>query len=128
MLKLILYCIVLIIIIGVSLFYAFPLAKVNGRSMLPTYKDGDVLLTTRLFNRNKLKIGQVYVYKRVNEDDGQEHLVVKRLTDVISYPLLGLENQCYFEGDNPEESYDSRQYGFINAEQIIARVIWQVRK
>ena len=128
MLKLILYCIVLIIFIGVSLFYAFPLAKVNGRSMLPTYKDGDVLLTTRLFNRNKLKIGQVYVYKRVNEDDGQEHLVVKRLTDVVSYPLLGLENQCYFEGDNPEESYDSRQYGFINAEQIVSRVIWQVRK
>ena len=128
MLKLILYCIVLIIFIGVSLFYAFPLAKVNGRSMLPTYKDGDVLLTTRLFNRNKLKIGQVYVYKRVNEDDGQEHLVVKRLTDVISYPLLGLENQCYFEGDNPEESYDSRQYGFINAEQIVSKVIWQVRK
>lgn len=128
MLKLILYCIVLIIFIGVSLFYAFPLAIVKGRSMLPTYKDGDVLLTTRLFNRNKLKIGQVYVYKRVNEDDGQEHLVVKRLTDVISYPLLGLENQCYFEGDNPEESYDSRQYGFINAEQIVSRVIWQVRK
>ena len=128
MLKLILCCIVLIIIIGVSLFYAFPLAIVNGRSMLPTYKDGDVLLTTRLFNRNKLKIGQVYVYKRINEDDGQEHLVVKRLTDVISYPLLGLENQCYFEGDNPEESYDSRQYGFINAEQIVSKVIWQVRK
>lgn len=128
MLKLILYCIVLIIFIGVSLFYAFPLAIVKGRSMLPTYKDGDVLLTTRLFNRNKLKIGQVYVYKRVNEDDGQEHLVVKRLTDVISYPLLGLENQCYFEGDNPEESYDSRQYGFINAEQIVSKVIWQVRK
>lgn len=128
MLKLILYCIVLIIFIGVSLFYAFPLAIVKGRSMLPTYKDGDVLLTTRLFNRNKLKIGQVYVYKRVNEDDGQEHLVVKRLTDVISYPLLGLENQCYFEGDNPKESYDSRQYGFINAEQIVSKVIWQVRK
>ena len=128
MLKLILCCIVLIIIIGVSLFYAFPLAKVNGRSMLPTYKDGDVLLTTRLFNRNKLKIGQVYVYKRINEDDGQEHLVVKRLTDVVSYPKFGLENQCYFEGDNPEESYDSRQYGFINAEQIVSRVIWQVRK
>lgn len=128
MLKLILYCIVLIIFTGVSLFYAFPLAIVNGRSMLPTYKDGDVLLTTRLFNRNKLKIGQVYVYKRVNEDDGQEHLVVKRLTDVVSYPLLGLENQCYFEGDNPEESYDSRQYGFINAEQIVSKVIWQVRK
>ena len=92
MLKLILYCIVLIIFIGVSLFYAFPLAIVKGRSMLPTYKDGDVLLTTRLFNRNKLKIGQVYVYKRVNEDDGQEHLVVKRFLSLLRVPVVGAQH------------------------------------
>ena len=127
MLKLILCCIVIIIILGVCLLYTFPLAKVNGRSMLPTYKDGDLLLTTRLFNRNKLKIGKVYVYKRTNED-GQETLVVKRLTNITSLPYEGFDYLLFFEGDNAEESYDSRQYGFINAEQIVSRVLWQVRK
>lgn len=119
--------IVVIIILGICLLYTFPFAKVHGRSMYPTYKDGGLLLATRLFNRDKLEIGQVYVYKRLNED-GQEVLVVKRLTHNEKLPYKGLDNLCYFEGDNPEESYDSRQYGFINAEDIIAKVIWQVKE
>lgn len=123
MLKLI--CIIIVIIfLGVGLIYAFPLAKVSGRSMLPTFKDGSLLLTTRLFNRYKLEIGQVYVYTRTDEE-GQEHLVVKRLTNTTSLPYKGYEYLLFFEGDNAEESYDSRQYGFINAEQIISKVIWQ---
>lgn len=123
MLKII--CIIIaIIFLGVGLIYAFPLAKVSGRSMLPTFKDGSLLLTTRLFNRYKLEIGQVYVYTRTDEE-GQEHLVVKRLTNTTSLPYKGYEYLLFFEGDNAEESYDSRQYGFINAEQIISKVIWQ---
>ena len=109
-----------------GLVYTFPLAKVSGRSMFPTYKDGGLLLTTRLFNRDKLKVGQVYVYKRI-DNEGHEHLVVKRLTDNVKLPHRGLDNMCYFEGDNPEESYDSRQYGFIFAEQIVAKVIWKIK-
>lgn len=119
--------IVVIIVLGICFLYTFPLTRVHGRSMLPTYKDGSLLLATRLFNRNKLKIGQVYIYKRINED-GQEILVVKRLTNITSLPYKGYENLLFFEGDNAEESYDSRQYGFINAENIIARVLWQIRK
>lgn len=115
--------IVVIILIGVCLLYTFPLARVCGRSMFPTYKDGGLLLTTRLFNRDKLKIGKVYIYTKTNED-GQEHLVVKRLTKIHpSDPSL-----VFMEGDNTEESYDSRHYGFINAEQIIAKVLWQVKQ
>lgn len=118
-----LLCIIELIIVLAFSFYAFPLAKVNGRSMLPTFKDGSVLLTTRLFYRDKLKIGDIYVYKRLNED-GQEIAVVKRLTHIHTF----IPNLVYFEGDNPEESYDSRQYGFINAENIIAKVLWQVKE
>lgn len=122
----VLCCIVVIIILGVCFLYTFPFARVSGRSMLPTYKDGSLLLATRLFNRDKLKIGQVYVYRRVNED-GQEVLVVKRLTEIANYPKLNIINECYFEGDNSEESYDSRHYGYINAEQIVAKVLWQIK-
>lgn len=123
----ILCIIVVIMIIGICLLYAFPFAKVQGRSMYPTFKDGGLLLATRLFNRNKLEIGKVYVYKRIDED-GREYLVVKRLTNIVSLPYEGLNNLCYFEGDNPKESYDSRQYGFINVEQIVAKVLWKVKE
>lgn len=121
MLKLMLICIVLII-----LWYVFPLAKVCGRSMFPTYKDGGVLLTTRLFKN--IKTGKVYVYTRTNEE-GEKILVVKRLTKIRTYQTSPkeLKTQCFFEGDNPTESYDSRDYGYINAENIIARVLWKIK-
>ena len=123
----ILCIIVVVILIGICLLYAFPFAKVQGRSMYPTFKEGGLLLATRLFNRNKLEIGKVYVYKRIDED-GREYLVVKRLTNIVSLPHKGFNYLLYFEGDNAEESYDSRQYGFINAENIIAKVLWQVKE
>lgn len=117
-----LICFILAItILGLLIYCNFPLATVEGRSMYPTFKDGGVLLTTRLFNQDKLTIGDVYVYTR-HDEYGQEYLVVKRLTAMHpSIPYL-----AYFEGDNPEESYDSRQYGYINTENIVAKVIWQI--
>lgn len=119
-----LFIIIGVIVLGICCVYAFPLAKVSGRSMYPTYKDGDLLLTTTLFNRDKLEVGAVYVFKRLK--DGEETLVVKRLTDNVKLPHEGLNNLCYFLGDNPEESYDSRHYGFVNAEDIIAKVLWHL--
>lgn len=126
MLKLI-WIIAVIILLGVSLFYTFPIAKVVGRSMLPTYKEGSLLLTTRLFNRDKLEVGQVYVFRR-QDSDGEEHLVVKRLTNNVTVPHSDFNNLCYFEGDNPKESYDSRHYGFINAEDIVAKVLRKIKE
>lgn len=118
-----LLCFIELIIVLMTSFYFFPIAKVNGRSMLPTYKDGGLLLTTRLFNRDRLDIGEVYVFRRLNSE-GQQIFVIKRLTKIHPYA----QNLVYFEGDNPEESYDSRQYGFINAEDIIAKVLWQIKE
>ena len=109
-------------IIG-AVFYTFPIVCVRGRSMLPTFQDGSILITTRLFNIYKLKEGQVYVYNRLDEDN-KKYLVVKRLTKKHAF-IPGL---CYFEGDNPTESYDSRQYGYVNAEDIKAKVLWQISK
>ena len=109
-------------IIG-AVFYTFPIVCVRGRSMLPTFQDGSILITTRLFNIYKLKEGQVYVYNRLDEDN-KKYLVVKRLTKKHAF-IPGL---YYFEGDNPTESYDSRQYGYVNAEDIKARVLWQISK
>lgn len=105
------------------LSYTFPIMCVRGRSMLPTFQDGSILITTRLFNRYKLKEGQVYVYSRLDEDK-KKYSVVKRLTKKHAF-ISGL---CYFEGDNPTESYDSRQYGYVNAEDIKAKVLWQISK
>lgn len=114
--------IIALIILGVYLICNFPLVLVEGRSMLPTFQDGSLLLATRLFNIDNAKIGEIYVYSRINEE-GEEILVVKRLTRIHDNKRF-----FFFEGDNPVESYDSNNYGFIDAEQIIARVLCQIKK
>lgn len=122
MIVFIIVCIVLIII-G-FLFYLFPVIETDGRSMLPTYKSGAYLLGMRLFKNKRLHIGKCYVYTRYDEE-GQPHIVIKRLTH---FTHVNNETYCYFEGDNEAESYDSRHYGLINAENIIAKVLWQIKK
>lgn len=116
---------VLLVVMNVcTLIYLFPLIRVDGVSMLPTYKHNTLLLAIRFSNPKRLKVGQVYVFTRV-DDEGELHVVIKRLTQIHK---VGKDILCHFEGDNEAESYDSRYYGFIKAEQIIAKVLWQVKK
>ena len=113
--------IIMYLVFMIILAYCFPIVKVSGRSMLPTFNPNSILIATRF--KYKLQVGKVYVFTRIDEDGG-EHIVVKRLIEVTE--LYG-ETVCFFLGDNEAESYDSRHYGYINAENIIARVLWKVK-
>lgn len=117
----IIVALILFLVIVIGVMYFFPIAVIDGKSMYPTYNDKGLVLTTRFFNRDKLKIGEVYVYNRGEEEE--DILVVKRLTRLINIP----GHECFFEGDNPTQSYDSRHYGFINKENIVAKVIWKIK-
>lgn len=111
MIKLV-YIIPTILATVVSLYYVFTPALVIGQSMYPTFTDGDVLITSRVFRKKRLKEGRVYVFKSKTGV-----YAIKRLTKFDPKYL-----SCYFEGDNPEDSYDSRDYGYIHCDNVIARV------
>lgn len=86
--------------------------------MYPTIKHNRLIIASRIFNRNNLSINSLYVYRT---PENEKRKVIKRLVDVKK------ENNntyCYFLGDNANRSYDSRNYGYVNAENIIAKVIW----
>ena len=100
--------ILIVIILVLLLICNFPLALVEGNSMYPTYKDGSVLLATRLFNIEHLKVGDVCVYQR------GENLVIKRITRINP---TGDSYSFYFEGDNPTDSYDSRLYDMLKKKE-----------
>ena len=110
--------VILILSILVTLIICnFPLAIVEGNSMYPTYKEGSVLLATRLFNIENLKVGDVCIFHR------GDNIVIKRITDIYEEDD---EYLLFFEGDNPVESYDSRHYGYVNEEMSIAKVLWKL--
>lgn len=111
------------------LIYLFPIVLVVGDSMFPTFKNGQVLLTTRILYPyfkytslgevvDKSAIGKVFIYK--NPADGA--IVIKRLKEIF------YESGLFFQGDNSDNSYDSRHYGLVNSECVIARVIWHKKK
>lgn len=119
----ILKCILSLGIIGAIIIlalYLFPKIRVDGASMYPTYEDGEVVRGCRLL-RKSLKVGDVYVYYRTDKENGSRYIVIKRLTKMI-YNKSG-EVKLFFTGDNRGNSTDSRKYGYIDPEDIIAKVL-----
>ena len=108
-----------VVIIVILLIYLFPLAKVYGTSMLPTFKEGNILICTRIFT-DALEKGEIYIFKSPSG-----RLAIKRLMKAKLNPDLTFD--CWFEGDNFAESYDSRNYGYINEEKIVAKVLWKLK-
>ena len=97
------------------LIYMFPLIQVCGDSMLPTFNDGDILIGCRLFS---IKKKSVYVFRPPTG----EHYVIKRLTQVSPAGKL------FFEGDNSDYSYDSRMYGYVSRDKVVAECIFTIHK
>lgn len=85
--------------------FPFLIFKVSGNSMLPTLRPNQKVLT---FNWVTPQVGQVVVAKQNNR------LVIKRIKDKSE---LGY----FLVGDNPKESSDSRQYGWIKGSAIIGK-------
>lgn len=96
------------------LYFLLPFIEVVGDSMFPTYKNGEIILGTRLYRKSKLKIGDVIVYK--SPTDGK--IVIKRI-DAIKEDA----HWFYCLGDNLDCSYDSRYYGFIPHKNIVCKIL-----
>lgn len=90
----------------------FPVRRftVHGNSMLPTLKPGqDVLVWCWFVNP---QVGDLVVFKKDNK------YMIKRVHKVYDRTLYGMS------GDNPNESTDSRQFGWINKSKIIGKVVY----
>jgi nickel-type superoxide dismutase maturation protease len=89
---------------------------VNGRSMLPTLTNGqDVLSFNWAYLGRKPSVGDIVVI----EVDGKE--MIKRVVEVNGKQVL-------VEGDNQKESTDSRDFGPIDMDQIVGKIVYGVNK
>lgn len=86
--------------------------RVEGLSMMPAYNHGAIVVGWRF---SRPRIGDVVIVRHHRVE------IIKRVSQ--------LENgQVFLLGDNPEESTDSRQFGWLPAASIIAVVIGGARK
>ena len=106
--------IALLIVVIAILYYVFPVIQVCGDSMYPTFKDGDIIIGCRLCS---IERNEVYVF---HPPVGEKY-VIKRLTQVSS-----TTNKLFFEGDNPDHSYDSRMYGYVARDKVVAKYIFTI--
>lgn len=125
MLKLLLLLLLLlgILLLSIVLFFSrFSLSMVFGRSMLPTYYEGDICIIDRKYK--ELKVGSIYCFQSPIEDK----VLIKRCTYVSD--VFKQNTALYLEGDNAEESHDSRHFGFVPVNLVIGEVVftWKRRK
>jgi len=83
---------------------------IRGNSMSPALKNGDEV-TFDNYKEQSIKIGDILV---VNHPYSVDKKIVKRVSKIKGDSLY------FLEGDNPSESSDSKTFGFISTENIIA--------
>lgn len=87
--------------------------KIEGKSMLPTFKSGDVILVNRFsYLFSKPKVGDVIVLKK-------KKFIIKRITKIN-------KNRLFIKGENKKESTDSRNFGWVDRKEIIGKVIYKI--
>lgn len=89
--------------------WPFILRKVNGKSMVPSLNSGNLIVGLKWFN--KIKVGDVLIIKHLGREK------VKRLSKINNKGL-------YVLSDNKNDSTDSRDFGYIEIDNVLAKVIW----
>ncbi len=87
--------------------------------MYPTYKDGEYLISMPTSFRS-IKEGDVLIFRTPYDP---KRVVIKRVSLKSS-----ITKELFFLGDNPSESYDSRNYGFVPYKYVLGKVTSQRQK
>ena len=120
MFDLVMFTLVIILIIAVVaiiLIYSFPIVYICGNSMYPTYKDGEKILSTRLFFPDNLKVGDVVIFIPPSKTHDEVQFVIKRVQHIKD------NGKFFLVGDNLDGSYDSRDYGYVDKSHLISKAI-----
>ena len=112
----------------------FRAVAVRGESMSPNYNDGDWLLFRLLPAKSKAKsqtkskanelVGKVVLIQR-RSNVGEDFLQIKRVTQVHDD---NDEARIWVEGDNKSASTDSRNWGALDSDEVIGKLILRYRR
>lgn len=85
--------------------------RVVSPSMAPKLRPGQLVWATTLFHR--LRPGQVVIIEQGSKE------LIKRIERIEKY---GPEERLFVIGDNLDVSHDSRQFGWLDRRDVVARV------
>ena len=132
-----------ILLIGAAIFFniRYKIVIVSGESMMPTLKDGQILIANKSFSIDRFDIvvvntAEKSIIKRViglpgetveYKDDklyinGQEQSDIYGNGITNDFSITLGNNQFYCLGDNREHSADSRTYGAFDRSVITAKI------
>lgn len=88
--------------------------KIEGHSMEPKLKNGEKVLVSFIpYLFNKPKVNDIIVF-RIND-----RFYIKRIEEKK-------DDKYFVKGDNKKDSLDSKYFGSISQNQIIAKVIYKI--
>lgn len=93
--------------------FKFPLMlrQIYGHSMVPVLPPGTTVYALTWFHKHRLKIGDVVIFSHDNKEK------IKRIDKVK-------DGKIYVLGDYSAESSDSRDFGWLHMDQVLAKVVW----
>ena len=90
--------------------------RIRGQSMSPYLNEGDFVFVSGIyFWLNRLKKGDIIILF----DPRDNRKLIKRIDHIN-------KNEYYVLGDNRSESRDSRNFGYIEKDYIIAKMIFRI--
>ena len=131
--------------------FCFQLAQVNGSSMYPTMKDGQLLVISKLANKDEYQRGDIIIFKAHGKKlikrliglpgetiqiiDNDIYINGEKIKDYVDvdmedYGVLNdkitlKEDEYFFLGDNRNNSSDCRIFGAIHKSDIIGKIIFR---
>jgi nickel-type superoxide dismutase maturation protease len=88
--------------------------RVTGLSMLPLLQPGDeILVNCKAYQHQPPQPGDIIVAQHPYKPQTR---IVKRVVEVRP------DGSCFVQGDNLVESTDSREFGWMSAQQILGQV------
>ena len=89
--------------------------RIEGDSMLPVLKDGDLVLINPCAD---LSVGDVVL---VRHPFKQSVKIVKRIAEILP------DEKYFLVGDNAPESTDSRSFGAVSVKDILGKAVCRVK-